>query len=159
MKYYLSKLGYFLLTVWAAITLNFLIPRLQPGDPAEIMVRKLQSQNGDAPLDPAQVQAIRAMLGTPDGSLWSQYWTYLGELVQGNLGISFTYFPFPVTEVMAKALPWSIMLIGITQVLAFVVGHPARGVRGLAPQHPRSTPWCPSARPSSATCSRSGSVC
>ena len=46
MKYYLSKLGYFLLTVWAAITLNFLIPRLQPGDPAEIMVRKLQSQNG-----------------------------------------------------------------------------------------------------------------
>jgi peptide/nickel transport system permease protein len=122
MKYYLSKLGYFLLTVWAAITLNFLIPRLQPGDPAEIMVRKLQSQNGDAPLDPAQVQAIRAMLGTPDGSLWSQYWTYLGELFQGNLGISFTYFPFPVTEVMAKALPWSIMLIGITQVLAFVVG-------------------------------------
>ena len=68
------------------------------------------------------MQAIRAMLGTPDGSLWSQYWTYLGELFQGNLGISFTYFPFPVTEVMAKALPWSIMLIGITQVLAFVVG-------------------------------------
>ena len=48
--------------------------------------------------------------------------TYLDELFQGNLGISFTYFPFPVTEVMAKALPWSIMLIGITQVLAFVVG-------------------------------------
>ena len=68
------------------------------------------------------MQAIRAMLGTPDGSLWSQYWTYLGAFFQGNLGISFTYFPFPVTEVMAKALPWSIMLIGITQVLAFVVG-------------------------------------
>lgn len=122
MTYYLSKLGYFLLTVWAAITLNFLIPRLQPGDPAEIMVRELQSQNGDAPLDPVQVQAIRAMLGAPEGSLWSQYLTYLDELFHGNLGISFTYFPFPVTEVMAKALPWSIMLIGITQVLAFVVG-------------------------------------
>ena len=65
-EYYLSKLGYFLLTVWAAITLNFLIPRLQPGDPAEIMVRKLQSQNGDAPLDPVQVQAVRAMLGAPE---------------------------------------------------------------------------------------------
>ena len=77
-------------------------------------------------LTPAQVQAIRAMLGTPDGSLWSQYWTYLGELFRGNLGISFTYFPFPVTEVMAKALPWSIMLIGITQVLAYQVADDVR---------------------------------
>ena len=68
------------------------------------------------------MQAIRAMLGAPEGSMWSQYVTYLDELFHGNLGISFTYFPFPVTEVMAKALPWSIMLIGITQVLAFVVG-------------------------------------
>ena len=71
MRYFLRKFGFFLLTLWAVVTLNFLIPRLQPGDPAEIMVQKLAGK--DAQLDPAQVQAMRDMLGTPTGSLWSQY--------------------------------------------------------------------------------------
>ena len=67
MKYFLRKFGFFLLTLWAVVTLNFLIPRLQPGDPAEIMVQKLAGKN--AQLDPAQVEAMRDMLGTPTGSL------------------------------------------------------------------------------------------
>ena len=68
MKYYLSKLGYFLLTVWAAITLNFLIPRLQPGDPSEIMVRKLQSQNGDAPWIPCRCRRSGPCSGLRKGA-------------------------------------------------------------------------------------------
>ena len=68
MKYFARKVGFFLATLWAVVTLNFIIPRLQPGDPAEIMVRRLAGK--DNALDPAQVQAMRAMLGTPDGSLW-----------------------------------------------------------------------------------------
>ena len=64
MRYFLRKVGFFLLTLWAVVTLNFLIPRLQPGDPAEIMVQRLAGK--DAQLDPAQVQAMRDMLGTPD---------------------------------------------------------------------------------------------
>ena len=39
MRYFLRKVGFFLLTLWAVVTLNFLIPRLQPGDPAELMVQ------------------------------------------------------------------------------------------------------------------------
>lgn len=121
MKYYLSKIGYFLLTVWAAVTLNFIIPRLQPGDPAEVMVRKLSGKQ-DGELNPTQVEAVRAMLGSPTGGLFSQYKTYLVSLANGDLGISFTYFPFPVTEVIGLAVPWTIALVGVTQVLAFVVG-------------------------------------
>ena len=67
MKYFARKFGFFLATLWAVVTLNFLIPRLQPGDPAEIMVKRLAGK--DAALDQAQVKAMRAMLGTPDGSL------------------------------------------------------------------------------------------
>ncbi|WP_152360875.1 ABC transporter permease [Microlunatus speluncae] len=122
MKYYLSKIGYFLLTVWAAITLNFLIPRMQPGDPAEVMVRRLTSKTGNMELDQNQVTAVRAMLGSPEGNLWTQYWHYLTELAQGHLGVSFTYYPFPVVEVIGNALPWTIGLIGVTQIIAFVVG-------------------------------------
>ena len=64
MKYFARKFGFFLLTLWAVVTLNFLIPRLQPGDPATKLVQRLAGR--DAALDPAQVTAIRAMLGAPD---------------------------------------------------------------------------------------------
>ena len=120
MRYFAAKIGYFLLTVWAAVTLNFIIPRLQPGDPAEVMVRNLAGKGGQ--IDPAQVQAIRAMLGEKGGSIISQYGDYLSALAHGNFGISFTYYPFKVTTVIGKALPWTIGLIGVTQILAFVAG-------------------------------------
>ena len=120
MTYFARKFGFFLATLWAVVTLNFLIPRLQPGDPAEIMVKRLAGK--DAALDPAQVKAMRAMLGAPDGSLWNQYVTYLGELVHGNFGLSYTYYPYSVTEVIGQAFWWTVVLVVFTQVVSFVVG-------------------------------------
>ncbi|MCU1536026.1 MAG: peptide transporter permease [Humibacillus sp.] len=120
MTYFARKLGFFLATLWAVVTLNFLIPRLQPGDPAEIMVKRLAGK--DAALDPAQVKAMRAMLGAPDGSLWEQYLGYLGELVHGNFGLSYTYYPYSVTEVIGQAFWWTVVLVIITQVLSFLIG-------------------------------------
>lgn len=120
MKYVLRKIGFFALTLWAVVTLNFIIPRLQPGDPAEIMVQKLAGK--DAQLDIAQVQAMRDMLGTPTGSLPSQYVQYLGQLARGNLGVSYNYFPFEVTDVIAKAFWWTLILVTIVQVLSFLLG-------------------------------------
>ena len=120
MKYFARKFGFFVATLWAVVTLNFLIPRLQPGDPAETMVKRLAGK--DAALDPAQVQAMRAMLGTPDGSMWQQYVTYLGELVHGNFGVSYTYYPYSVTEVIGQAFWWTVVLVTITQVLSFAGG-------------------------------------
>jgi len=120
MTYFARKFGFFLATLWAVVTLNFLIPRLQPGDPAEIMVKRLAGK--DAALDQAQVEAMRAMLGTPTDSLWHQYVSYLSELVHGNFGLSYTYYPFPVTEVIAQAFWWTVVLVTIAQVLSFVGG-------------------------------------
>lgn len=123
MRYYLTKVGYFLLTVWAAITLNFLIPRLQPGDPATAIVRKLSGAAGSGgQVDPSQVAAIQAMIGQPDTSLFRQYLDYLAALARGDFGTSFTYYPTPVTEVVGQAVWWTVGLLGVTQVLAFVVG-------------------------------------
>jgi peptide/nickel transport system permease protein len=102
------------------VTLNFLIPRLQPGDPAELMVRNLAGKNAN--LNPDQVQAMRAMLGTPTGSLWNQYWQYIGRLLHGDLGVSYTYFPFKVTQVIGQAFWWTVILVTFVQVVSFVVG-------------------------------------
>ncbi|MHB1008157.1 MAG: ABC transporter permease [Propionibacteriaceae bacterium] len=120
MRYFLRRVGYFLLTLWAAVTLNFLIPRLQPGDPAEMMVKKLAGK--DAELDPAKIAAMRAMLGAPEGTMFDQYVAYLRQLLSGNLGVSYNYFPTPVTDVIAKALPWTLILVGVTLLISFAVG-------------------------------------
>ncbi len=120
MKYFLRKFGFFLLTLWAVVTINFLIPRLMPGDPAEIMVQSLAGK--DAQLNQAQVQAMRDLLGAPTGSLISQYWEYLDQLIHGNFGISYNYYPYPVTEVIGQAFWWTVILVTIVQVLSFIIG-------------------------------------
>jgi len=118
--YFVRRIGFFLATLFAAVTMNFIIPRLQPGDPAEVMVQKLSGR--DTAIDPAAVKAMRAMLGAPEGGLATQYWDYLQALVHLDFGISYTYFPFQVTDVIVQAMPWTIALIGVTQIIAFVVG-------------------------------------
>ncbi|MGZ4503241.1 MAG: ABC transporter permease [Nocardioidaceae bacterium] len=120
MRYFVRRAGFFLATLWAAVTLNFLIPRLEPGDPAEAIVHRLAGKS--TAINPAQLAAIRRLLGAPDGSLLSQYWQYLGELVHGNYGVSYTYYPYTVTRVIGDALPWTLVLVGVTQILSFVVG-------------------------------------
>ena len=120
MKYFARRIAYFLATLWAAITLNFIIPRLQPGDPAEMMVKKLAGK--DAELNPAKIAAMRAMLGIPNGNIAVQYWDYLKHLVKGDFGISYYYYPFDVTTVISKALPWTLVLVGVIQILSWVFG-------------------------------------
>lgn len=120
MRYFVRRFLFFLLTLWAAVTLNFIIPRLQPGDPAQTIVSKMVGQT--RAVDPAEVEAIRAMLGTPDTSLGQQYIDYLRNLVQLRFGISYTYFPYSVTHMIGEAIWWTVILVGVTQVIGFVVG-------------------------------------
>jgi peptide/nickel transport system permease protein len=51
-----------------------------------------------------------------------QYFQYLGQIFRGDLGLSFTFFPTPVGEVIGDSLPWTLALVGITTVLAFLIG-------------------------------------
>src|SRR4051812_25764105 len=120
MRYFMRRFLFFLLTLWAAITLNFIIPRLQPGDPAEAIVRQIVGQN--RAVDPAQLQAIRTMLGVPNGDLLQQYFDYLGHLARLDFGISYSHFPYTVTELIGQAMWWTIILVGVTHVLGFVIG-------------------------------------
>ncbi|MFC4012564.1 ABC transporter permease [Nonomuraea purpurea] len=120
MRYFLRRAGFFAATLWAAITLNFLIPRLQPGDPAEAIVQRLRGQS--QAVDPAQVAAVRKMLGAPEGNLLQQYADYLSTLARGEFGVSYTYFPYSVTHMIGQGLLWTVALVGVTQILSFVIG-------------------------------------
>ena len=74
-------------------------------------------------ISPDATEALRALFGLDeDVSIWQQYLDYWNLILHGELGISFTYFPTPVTEVIQQALPWTIGLVGIATIISFTVG-------------------------------------
>jgi peptide/nickel transport system permease protein len=120
MSYLARRFGFYLVTAWAAITMNFFIPRLMPGNPAQILVSRMSAQG---PVAPGLYHALQVAFGlNTNSSLLTQYFQYWGELFHGNLGISITYYPSTVTSVIATALPWTIGLIGMSTIIAFVLG-------------------------------------
>ncbi len=122
MNFYARRIGFYLVTLWAAVSLNFFLPRLLPGDPAAIMLGKLRRANGGRPLSEETIASIHAILGQGDGTLWDQYLAYWGRLLQGDLGVSSTRYPTPVVELIGNALPWTVVLVGTATVISFVIG-------------------------------------
>jgi peptide/nickel transport system permease protein len=118
MRYLLSRLGFYLVALWGSLTINFLLPRLAPGDPASTLLSRMSGQ-----LTPAQVHALQVVYGVhTNASLFTQYLTYLRQLAHGNLGISTAYFPTPVTTVISSAILWTILLGGVSLLIGFLLG-------------------------------------
>ena len=121
MSYFLRKIGFYAVALWAALTLNFAIPRMLPGNPVDILLAKLQQRGGQ--ITPETRKAYALLLGGDDTQpLWRQYFDYLGNLFQGDLGVSVSYYPAPVSEVIGQSLPWTVILVGLATVIAAVLG-------------------------------------
>lgn len=118
MKYVLRRLGFFAITLWAAVTLNFVLPRLMPGDPAEGLLAQYPH------LQPQALHALETLLGGANHqSLLIQYADYWKQVATFNFGISLTTsFGTPVRTMVTNALPWTLGLVGVATVLAFVLG-------------------------------------
>ena len=110
------RLGLYLLTAWVAITVNFALPRLMPGNPIQNLIGKIQSQ-----VTPAEINAIRLSFGDTKQGVIGQYFTYITQMFHGNLGISIT-LGAPVTSILRESVPWTVGLIGISTILSFVIG-------------------------------------
>lgn len=117
MRHLLRRIVFYLVALWAAVTLNFLIPRLAPGDPASALIGRFQGR-----IDPRALQALEIAFGISHASLWTQYLQYLNNLLHGNLGLSITYFPTPVSTVIAEDLPWTLGLVGTAAIISFIIG-------------------------------------
>lgn len=121
MKFYARRVTFYLVTLWATISLNFLLPRLLPGDPADILIAKMQRAGGE--VSETTIRNVKLMLGSGgDEPLWNQYIDYWGRLFSGDLGISVTKFPTPVVDLIANALPWTIVLVGLATTISFILG-------------------------------------
>ncbi len=125
MKFLIRRLGFLLVALWAALTINFFIPRLMPGNPAEAMMAKFHGH-----VNPSAIKALEVAFGVnTHASLLSEYFSYLNNTAHLNFGVSVSYFPLPVTSVISKALPWSLGLVGLTTILGFILG---TGIGALA---------------------------
>jgi len=117
MRVLLRRAVFYLITAWAAISLNFLLPRIMPGSPADALIAKFHGK-----LSPDAIQALRVLFGQSDASLWQQYLDYWKNLFTGNFGTSYAYYPTPVSDVLASSIGWTLVLITVCTVIAFVLG-------------------------------------
>jgi peptide/nickel transport system permease protein len=113
------RLLVYLLAAWVAITVSFLLPRVVPGNPvAGAIARASQSGNCNEQC----VIAIEEQLGyNVHTSLWDQYVQYIGNLLHGDLGHSWSENA-PVGQLIVSYLPWTLVLLGVATVLAFLSG-------------------------------------
>ena len=108
---------FYLVAGFAAITINFLIPRLMPGDPVQLLFARFQGR-----LDPRAFDALKEQFGFIDGPLIEQYFRYLGSVFSGDFGPSIMGFPVPAMTVILTSLRWTLLLAGTAAVLSFLLG-------------------------------------
>jgi peptide/nickel transport system permease protein len=115
MRYIAKRGGLFLITLWAALTVNFAIPRLMPGNEADAVLSTFRGIN------PAAVHALDIEFGINNHqSLISSYLQYLGNCLTGNFGI--TALGVSVKSAITSAMPWTLGLVGVTTIIAFAIG-------------------------------------
>ncbi len=117
MRYFINRLIFLIVSIWVAVTLNFILPRMMPGNPAEIMLAKFQGQ-----MPPQAIHALMLQFGFSNKPMIIQYFQYLHSMLTGHWGLSFTYYPTPVTKIIETSLPWTLGLLGVAWVVAVVSG-------------------------------------
>lgn len=113
-KYAIRRIGKGLVTLFITITLTFLVLRLMPADPAMILL-------GDMFTD-EQREEVLEDFGLDKPKI-QQYFIYLGNLAKGDMGMSFVQRR-PVTDIIMEKLPWTLLLMILTQMFTMLVGIP-----------------------------------
>jgi peptide/nickel transport system permease protein len=120
MRWFARRLAFYVFALWVALTINFLLPRLMPGDPIGGILQHLSPSQISA--NPGIIKAYQTLLGGGNQSIWQDYLTYLHRIIHFDFGISTSNYPAPVSEVVGRTLPYSIFLVGVAFLLAFIVG-------------------------------------
>jgi peptide/nickel transport system permease protein len=102
------------------MTIDWIIPRLLPGDPVEAVLAHLRFQNREA-YDGLYNSFARAF--RTDLPLWKQYYYFWVSLFHGDLGRSVSLYPTRVTTVIWRAAPYTLALLVPAIVLSFYAGN------------------------------------
>ena len=120
-SYIFRRFLMFLFIIWATASLNFLLPRLAPGDPVSAMISRMSKQGATTIGTDKLIAHYREIFGIGE-PLPVQYARYLNEIALGNLGYSLAYFPATVKDIISRALPWTVGLLLTATLISFVIG-------------------------------------
>jgi len=122
LDYLLRRLVLFVVVVWVAATINFVLPRLSGGNAIRSQLVQQAAQGGyvQGNID-AMVAEFDKEFGF-DKPLWQQYITYLWDISHLEFGFSMANYPTRVSTLMASALPWTLALLGLSTAIAFSLG-------------------------------------
>jgi peptide/nickel transport system permease protein len=134
--YVARRLGIMLLVVFLAVSINFALPRLMPGDPIQAQLSQLLASGGGSGDISAMVEAYQQRFGL-DQPIWNQYLAYWQSLFSLDLGYSLTNYPERVDAAIANSLPWTLGLLGLATAVSFTVGTLLGGLMGW----PRTPRW------------------
>jgi peptide/nickel transport system permease protein len=121
-QYFLNKLGWFLLTFVCAFLLNFILPRLMPGDPvAGIMSKMAQGMTNTSGVQ-KMYQQYTELFGTNKPML-EQFFIYIRNVLHGDFGVSFSQYPRPVSDILKSAIWWTIGLQFPAIIVGWLIGN------------------------------------
>lgn len=134
--YVARRFGIMLLVVFLAVSINFALPRMMPGDPIQAQLSQLLASGGGSGDVTAMVEAYQQRFGL-DKPIWHQYIAYWQSLFRLDLGYSLTNYPERVDAAIANSLPWTLGLLGVATAVSFTIGTLLGGLLGW----PRTPRW------------------
>ncbi|MDF2543212.1 MAG: peptide transporter permease [Herbinix sp.] len=120
MKYILKRLGFYIIAFIGAVTLNFFLPRLMPGNPVQMYIAQLYQAGGR--IDRETIIAVEELFGyNTSEPLFISYIKYIFNIFKGNWGISFANYPQTVFEAVERGMRWTIFLMGTALIIGFII--------------------------------------
>ncbi len=122
-RYIGNKALWYLGALVVAVVLNFLLPRLVPGNPVDVIVSNMAQGANISSEQQAKIYEQFVREFGLDQPMWQQFITFVTSAVQGDLGTSFSYYPTPVSELVGQALPWTLALQLPAIILGWIIGN------------------------------------
>jgi len=122
-RYLGRKLVWTIIVFFIALLLNFLLPRLIPGNPVDVLVGQLARGGGASGEALEQVHQHYMVEFGLDKPRWQQFLIYVGNVLHGDLGTSFSQYPASVNSLIGQALPWSLALMIPAVLIGWIVGN------------------------------------
>jgi peptide/nickel transport system permease protein len=121
-KYFLNKLGWLAITFVFAFLLNFILPRLMPGDPVAAIVAR-QAQGMSNAIGAQRIYQQYTELFATDKPMLEQFFVYIKNVVRGDFGFSFSQYPRTVTSVVGASIWWTIALQFPAIIVGWIIGN------------------------------------
>ncbi|MCX6029947.1 MAG: ABC transporter permease [Chloroflexi bacterium] len=121
-KYFLSKLLWFLVTFVFAFLLNFILPRLMPGDPVAAIVARMAQGMSNSTGVQRIYQQYTELFGT-NRPMIEQFFLYVRNVARGDFGFSFSAYPRTVADVLRSSIWWTICLQFPAIIVGWLIGN------------------------------------